>query len=142
MTGRYVDWLPWFTQNGAYRRSANSCAWKRFNLPLEREPRRMVDRSGPGVRRGCLCVLRAHENRPRPGGARLATARAVAAQIHGDRFARDYLPHLLGNGKSPAQLGFDNEIGIGLAAILLIARVAITVSSQRAGAEGGLLTPA
>jgi H+/Cl- antiporter ClcA len=22
-----------------------------------------------------------------------------------------YLPHLLGNGKSPAQLGFDNEIG-------------------------------
>lgn len=52
-----------------------------------------------------------------------------------------YLPQLLGNGKTPAQLGFDSMIGIGLAAVLLVMKVAITVSSLRAGAEGGLLTP-
>ena len=51
-------------------------------------------------------------------------------------------PQLLGNGKTPAQLGFDNELGIGLAAVLLILKVLITTSSLRAGAEGGLLTPA
>jgi H+/Cl- antiporter ClcA len=51
------------------------------------------------------------------------------------------LPQLLGNGKTPAQLGFDGAIGIGLAAVLLVIKVAITVSSLRAGAEGGLLTP-
>lgn len=52
-----------------------------------------------------------------------------------------YFPQLLGNGKGPAQLGFDSQIGLGLAAILLVLRVVITVSSLRAGAEGGLLTP-
>lgn len=48
----------------------------------------------------------------------------------------------LGNGKGPAQLGFDNELTIGLAAVLLVVKVLITASSLRAGAEGGLLTPA
>lgn len=51
------------------------------------------------------------------------------------------LPQILGNGKGPAQLGFDNELTIGLAAILLLVKVLITASSLRAGAEGGLLTP-
>nr|WP_240648243.1 chloride channel protein [Pararobbsia silviterrae] len=50
-------------------------------------------------------------------------------------------PQLLGNGKTPAQLGFDSAIGIGLAALLLVLKVVITASSLRAGAEGGLLTP-
>jgi H+/Cl- antiporter ClcA len=50
-------------------------------------------------------------------------------------------PQLLGNGKGPAGLSFDSGLGIGLAAILLVLRVAITLSSLRAGAEGGLLTP-
>ncbi|MFQ6345925.1 chloride channel protein [Pseudomonas sp. R11F] len=51
------------------------------------------------------------------------------------------LPQILGNGKGPAQLGFDNELGIGLAAVLLVAKVLVTAASLRTGAEGGLLTP-
>lgn len=50
-------------------------------------------------------------------------------------------PELLGNGKSPAQLGFDSELGVGLAAVLLVLRIGITASSARAGANGGMLTP-
>ena len=50
-------------------------------------------------------------------------------------------PQLLGNGKSPAQLGFASELSIGLAAVLLVLKVAITATSLRAGAGGGLLTP-
>ena len=52
-----------------------------------------------------------------------------------------YFPSLLGNGKSPAQLEFDEAIGIGLTTILLLLRTLITWSSLRAGARGGLLTP-
>jgi H+/Cl- antiporter ClcA len=52
-----------------------------------------------------------------------------------------YFPQLPGNGKGPASLAFDSGLTIGLAATLLILKVAITVSSLRAGAEGGLLTP-
>jgi H+/Cl- antiporter ClcA len=50
-------------------------------------------------------------------------------------------PQLLGNGKGPAGLSFNSELTIGLAAVLLILKVAITAGSLRAGAEGGLLTP-
>jgi H+/Cl- antiporter ClcA len=50
-------------------------------------------------------------------------------------------PQLLGNGKGPAGLSFNGELTIGLAAVLLILKVAITAGSLRAGAEGGLLTP-
>jgi H+/Cl- antiporter ClcA len=53
-----------------------------------------------------------------------------------------YLPQVLGNGKGPAQLGFDDQLTVGLAALLLLAKLVITSSSLRAGAEGGLLTPA
>src|SRR5471030_3432421 len=35
-------------------------------------------------------------------------------------------PQILGNGKTPAQLGFSNELTIGLAATLLVIKVAIT----------------
>lgn len=52
-----------------------------------------------------------------------------------------YLPALLGNGKGPAQLGFNNELTVGIAALLLVLKVAVTSSSLRAGASGGLLTP-
>jgi len=52
-----------------------------------------------------------------------------------------YFPQLLGNGKGPAGLSFNSELTIGLAAVLLILKVAITAGSLRAGAEGGLLTP-
>jgi chloride channel protein, CIC family len=50
-------------------------------------------------------------------------------------------PQLLGNGKGLAQAGFDNEVGLVLAATLLMLRVVVLVASLRAGAEGGLLTP-
>ncbi len=50
-------------------------------------------------------------------------------------------PQLLGNGKGLAQTGFDNEVGLTLAATLLLLRVVVLVASLRAGAEGGLLTP-
>lgn len=50
-------------------------------------------------------------------------------------------PELLGNGKGPLQLGFDGSLGIELVAVLLIIKLVITISSLRAGASGGLLTP-
>lgn len=50
-------------------------------------------------------------------------------------------PELLGNGRAPAQLGFEGDLGVGLAAALLAIRIAIVASSFRAGAEGGRLTP-
>jgi H+/Cl- antiporter ClcA len=52
-----------------------------------------------------------------------------------------YFPQLLGNGKSAAQLGFDTHLTVGLAAALLALRVAVTISSLRVGAYGGVLTP-
>src|SRR5258705_5943323 len=50
-------------------------------------------------------------------------------------------PQLLGNGKGLAQAGLDNEVGLALAAALLLLRVLVLLASLRAGAEGGLLTP-
>jgi H+/Cl- antiporter ClcA len=50
-------------------------------------------------------------------------------------------PQLLGNGKGPIQLGFDNDLSLRLAASLLLLKVLATIGSLRAGAEGGLLTP-
>ena len=50
-------------------------------------------------------------------------------------------PQLLGNGKGLALAGFDNEVGLTLAATLLLLRVVVLGASLRAGAEGGLLTP-
>ncbi|WP_082621417.1 chloride channel protein [Bordetella sp. N] len=52
-----------------------------------------------------------------------------------------YLPQLLGNGKGAATLSFDSALTLGLAAVLLVLKVAIEASTLRAGAEGGLLTP-
>jgi len=53
-----------------------------------------------------------------------------------------YFPQLLGNGKGAAQLAFDSHVAIGLAATLLVLKVLIVAGSLRAGASGGLLTPA
>ncbi|WP_322011153.1 chloride channel protein [Paraburkholderia sp. J12] len=52
-----------------------------------------------------------------------------------------WFPQLAGNGKGAASLSFDGSLGMGLAAALLVLKVAIEASSLRAGAEGGLLTP-
>jgi H+/Cl- antiporter ClcA len=50
-------------------------------------------------------------------------------------------PQLLGNGKGLAQAGFENDVGLGLAATLLLLRLVVIVGALRAGAAGGLLTP-
>jgi len=50
-------------------------------------------------------------------------------------------PQILGNGKGPAALSFDGHITLLLAATLLAIKLLITVSTLRAGAEGGLMTP-
>jgi len=50
-------------------------------------------------------------------------------------------PQLLGNGKSLARAGFGNEIGVGLAATLVLIRLLGIAGTLRAGAAGGLLTP-
>jgi H+/Cl- antiporter ClcA len=52
-----------------------------------------------------------------------------------------WLPQLLGNGKGPMQLGLGSDLTVGLAALLLVLKLAVTTGSLRAGAEGGLLTP-
>ncbi|RAR57153.1 H+/Cl- antiporter ClcA [Paraburkholderia unamae] len=51
------------------------------------------------------------------------------------------LPQLLGNGKGPAQLSFSADLTVEPALVLFALKVLFTVSSLRAGAEGGLLTP-
>lgn len=56
-------------------------------------------------------------------------------------FLAIYFPVLLGNGKSPVQMEFDNAVSIELSLVLLILRMLICWSSLRAGAQGGLLTP-
>jgi H+/Cl- antiporter ClcA len=50
-------------------------------------------------------------------------------------------PGLLGNGKGPIQSGLDDDLGMSLAAMLLLLKLLATTGSLRAGAEGGLLTP-
>ena len=52
-----------------------------------------------------------------------------------------YFPALLGNGKSPAQLEFDDATSLGVTAALLLLRTLVVWSSFRAGAQGGMLTP-
>jgi H+/Cl- antiporter ClcA len=52
-----------------------------------------------------------------------------------------YFPSLLGNGKSIAELSFDNQLGIALTLLILFLRVTFTWSSLRVGAKGGLLMP-
>jgi H+/Cl- antiporter ClcA len=50
-------------------------------------------------------------------------------------------PQILGNGRGPAQLGFESQITTELAAALFVLKVLATLGSLRAGAHGGLLTP-
>jgi H+/Cl- antiporter ClcA len=52
-----------------------------------------------------------------------------------------YFPAILGNGKSPVQLEFNNYLTITASCGILVLRLLITWSTLRAGAKGGLLTP-
>lgn len=51
-------------------------------------------------------------------------------------------PYVLGNGKAVAQASFDLELGLGLAALLVLLRALATLLTLRAGAVGGTLAPA
>jgi H+/Cl- antiporter ClcA len=50
-------------------------------------------------------------------------------------------PALLGNGRGLAQIGFDGELALGTAILLLVLRALVTIAAIRAGGQGGLLTP-
>lgn len=52
-----------------------------------------------------------------------------------------FYPQLLGNGKGPIELGFNDDISLQMAAILLVLKLLAMLISLRAGAGGGLLTP-
>lgn len=52
-----------------------------------------------------------------------------------------FYPELLGNGKGPIQLGFNDGVSIQLAATLLVLKTLAILICLRAGAGGGLLTP-
>ena len=52
-----------------------------------------------------------------------------------------FYPQLLGNGKGPIQLGFDDDVSLPFAANLLILKMLAMLISLRAGANGGVLTP-
>ncbi len=51
-------------------------------------------------------------------------------------------PELLGNGKGPAQFAFDGFVSVDRATALLVLKVFVVLAAIRAGAYGGLLTPA
>lgn len=52
------------------------------------------------------------------------------------------LPQILGNGKVPAQLAFDGALVASAALTLLVVKGLVVMAALRAGAHGGLLTPA
>ncbi|WP_206344789.1 chloride channel protein [Streptomyces mesophilus] len=79
----------------------------------------------------------ARERAPR---GRLLLVAAPAAFLVGGLLAVPY-PQLLGNGKAPAEVAFEAQPALGLAAVLLALRVALVLLCLRAGARGGLLTP-
>ena len=50
-------------------------------------------------------------------------------------------PQILGNGRGPAQLGFESQLTPALAAALFALKLLAATGSLRAGAAGGVLTP-
>jgi H+/Cl- antiporter ClcA len=52
-----------------------------------------------------------------------------------------FYPQLLGNGKGPIQLGFNDAVSIPLASIIVALKMLAMMACLRAGARGGLLTP-
>src|SRR6267142_797843 len=96
--------------------------------------------AGAGLAAAYLFVRVTEVARARaPGDWRLAVWCSLVFPIIG--LLAIPFPQLLGNGKGLAQAGFDSEVGLALAATLLLFRVIVLVASLRAGAEGGLLTP-
>ncbi len=56
-------------------------------------------------------------------------------------FVATEYPQILGNGRGPAQLGFESQVAPSLAALLFALKFAASPAALRAGAHGGLLTP-
>jgi H+/Cl- antiporter ClcA len=52
-----------------------------------------------------------------------------------------FYPQLLGNGKGPIQLGFNDAVSIPLASIIVALKMLAMMACLRAGSRGGLLTP-
>lgn len=71
---------------------------------------------------------------------RLPVALAAAGAALG--VASGWLPMLPGNGKDMTQLALDGSVTLGLFATLLVVKPLATAMFLRAGATGGLLTPA
>ncbi|WP_296709400.1 chloride channel protein [Rhodoblastus sp.] len=72
------------------------------------------------------------------GWTRIPLSIAVFALIGMSAY---WFPQIPGNGKGPAQLGFDGSLSLELAAALLLIKCSAVVLSLRVGAAGGLLTP-
>ena len=79
----------------------------------------------------------AHRHAPRDW--RLLPSCLLAFSLIGA--AAIFYPQLLGNGKGPIQLGFNDDVSLQLAATLLILKTLAILLCLRAGAGGGLLTP-
>ncbi|MCE2575503.1 chloride channel protein [Komagataeibacter sp. FNDCR2] len=52
-----------------------------------------------------------------------------------------FYPQLPGNGRGPMQLALSAQLGMELAATLLVLKILVIMGALRAGAAGGLLTP-
>lgn len=75
-----------------------------------------------------------------PGGWHVAVAVTLAFIALG-ALAIPF-PQVLGNGKGPAQAAFTDTLGLGVLAMLVLLKPLATALCLRAGARGGLLTPA
>ena len=51
------------------------------------------------------------------------------------------LPSILGNGRSLAQIAFEDAVPIGMMVILMVAKLLATTATVGSGAAGGMLTP-
>lgn len=91
---------------------------------------------GFGFRR----LARAAQRRATGSSGRLALSVALASAIVGA--ASVGLPELPGNGKDILQLAFSGHGSVGVFALLLVVKPLATSVCLRAGAVGGLLTPA
>ncbi|MFF4369302.1 chloride channel protein [Streptomyces sp. NPDC001594] len=83
-------------------------------------------------------LMSAAGRRAERGNALLVTAPAAFLSV--GLLALPF-PQLLGNGKGPAEVAFDTQPSLALAAVLLLLRTVVVALCVRAGAYGGLLTP-
>lgn len=88
---------------------------------------------------GFSAIMRAAREHA-PGGATVIGAVTVGFVFVGLLGAR--YPALLGNGKGLAQVAFAGTVSVGALAVMTVLKPVATAACLRAGAIGGLLTPA